>query len=216
MPMRLIPILFAFLLLGPGLRAQEHDLVLKGGRVIDPESELDAVRDVAIAGGQIVAVSESPLEGAEVVDVSGLVVAPGFINLHSHAWTPLGQRFQAQDGVTTELELESGAYPVAAFGTQSAFAIDGRATINFGASLGHAWVRSKMKDGATAVTGFDALMGNDASIGMNRPAFREPMHPMLPSPATAPRFSIWKTMCHPGASAPAPGFSAATRARKAA
>lgn len=178
MSKRSISILFGFLLLGPGLQAQAYDLVLKGGRVIDPESKLDAVRDVAVAGGQIVAVSGSPLDGADVVDVSGLVVAPGFINLHSHAWTPLGQRFQAQDGVTTELELESGAYPIAAFGTQSAFAIADRAIINFGASVGHAWIRSKMKDGAAAVSGFDALIGDSAggaAIGMNRPAFLEPM-----------------------------------------
>ena len=179
MTKRLIPMLLGVLLLSSGLRAQQYELVLKGGRVIDPETELDAVRDVGIAGGNIVAVEKGPLDGADVVDVSGLVVAPGFINLHSHAWTPLGQRFQAQDGVTTELELESGSYPVEALGTQSAFAIDGRAAINYGASLGHAWVRSAMKDGAAAVAAFDALIGDSgsAAIGMNRPAFREPMAP---------------------------------------
>lgn len=176
---RLTPFFLGLLLLSTGSIASEHELVLKGGRVIDPESRLDAVRDVAVAGGRIVAVSESPLDGAEMVDVSGLVVAPGFINLHSHAWTPLGQKFQAQDGVTTELELESGAYPVADFGTQGAFAIEGGAVINYGASLGHAWVRSSMKDGEAAVSGFDALIADSAraAIGMNRPAFREPMKP---------------------------------------
>ena len=177
--MRHAPLFLGLFLLATGPLALEHELVLKGGRVIDPESGLDAVRDVAVTGRHIVAVSESPLDGAEAVDVSGLVVAPGFINLHSHAWTPLGQRFQAQDGVTTELELESGAYPPAAHGTRGAFAIDGRAVINFGASVGHAWVRSAMKDGAAAVTGFDALIGDSAgaAIGMNRPAFRETMRP---------------------------------------
>ncbi len=168
-----------FFLLSTGPLAQEYELVLEGGRVIDPETGLDEIRDVAIVGGRIAAVSEGSLDGAEMLDVSGLVVAPGFINLHSHAWTPLGQRFQAQDGVTTELELESGAYPVADFGTRGAFAIEGRAVINYGASVGHAWVRSAMKDGDTAVSGFDALVSDSASaaIGMNRPAFREPMAP---------------------------------------
>ena len=176
---RLKSFLPGLLFLATGPLAQQHDLVLQGGRVIDPESGLDAVRDVAVTGGRIVSVSEGPLDGARVVDVSGLVVAPGFINLHSHAWTPLGQKFQAQDGVTTELELESGAYPVAEFGTQGAFAIEGRAVINYGASLGHAWVRSIMKDGDAAVSGFDALIGDSAgaAVGMNRPAFREPMRP---------------------------------------
>ena len=178
MSRQLIPVLSAILLLIPGLQARQLELVLQGGRVIDPERGLDAVRDVGIAGGQIVAVEEGPLRAAEAVDVSGLVVSPGFINLHSHAWTPLGQRFQAQDGVTTELELESGSYPVAAFGTSGDIAIEGRAVINYGASVGHAWVRSTMKDGAGAVSGFDALVGGGgegARIGMNRPAFREPL-----------------------------------------
>ncbi|MCY4563180.1 MAG: amidohydrolase family protein [Gammaproteobacteria bacterium] len=179
MQMKVSTFFLGLLLLATGTSAAEHELVLKGGRVIDPESRLDAVRDVAISGRRIVGVSEISLDGAEVVDVSGLVVAPGFINLHSHAWTPLGQRFQAQDGVTTELELESGAYPVADFGSRGAFAIDGRAVINFGASLGHAWVRSAMKDGDAAISGMDALVGDSGrgAVGMNRPAFREPMTP---------------------------------------
>ena len=166
------------LLMTAGTFAQDIELVLNGGRVMDPESGFDAIRDVAISGGRIVAVSESGLAGKESVDVSGLVVAPGFINLHSHAWTPLGQRFQAQDGVTTELELESGSYPVSDFGTHEPIAIAGRAAINYGASVGHAWVRSAMKDGDLAISGFDALIGGQAGglrIGMNRPAFRDPM-----------------------------------------
>ena len=170
--------LIGALFLAAGTIAQAADLVLKGGRVIDPESGLDAKRDVAITAGRIVAVAESGLAGEVTVDVSGLVVAPGFINLHSHAWTPLGQRFQAQDGVTTELELESGAYPVADFGTHEPIAIAGRAAINYGASVGHAWVRSTMKDGELAVSDFGGLMAGNAGgarVGMNRPAFREPM-----------------------------------------
>ena len=88
------------------------DLVLRGGRVIDPESELDGVRDVGIVGGRIAAVSEEPLAGKRVIDVRGLIVAPGFIDLHSHAFDLPGQRMQACDGVTTALELESGLQPV--------------------------------------------------------------------------------------------------------
>ena len=179
MHQRLPLLLWALLSLTTASLAGAHELVLKGGRVIDPESGLDAVRHVAIDDGRIVAVSESAPSGVEVVDVSGLVVAPGFINLHSHAWTPLGQKFQAQDGVTTELELESGAYPIAEFGTKGPFAIAGNAVVNFGASLGHAWVRSAMKDGEAAVSGMDALVGGTGTgaVGMNRPAFREPMSP---------------------------------------
>ena len=75
------------------LEEKVFPLVLAGGRVIDPETGLDAVRDVAIADGKIVAVSETPLKGSEVIDVTGLVVAPGFIDLHTHSPTLLGQDY---------------------------------------------------------------------------------------------------------------------------
>src|SRR2546423_11679469 len=91
---------------------QTFDLVLRGGRVVDPASGLDAVSDVGIDGGRIAAVSSEPLEGTTVVDVAGLVVAPGFIDLHSHAQTLPGRRLQVCDGVTTALDLEAGRAPV--------------------------------------------------------------------------------------------------------
>lgn len=160
-------------------QAVQYDLVLAGGRVMDPESGLDAVRNVGITAGQIEAVSAEPLQGAVVLDVASLVVAPGFIDLHSHAWTPLGQRFQVQDGVTTTLELESGAYPVEEFGTHEPIAIAGRSLTHFGASVGHAWVRSRLLEGDDATPGFDALLADavagGGSLSMERPAFREPL-----------------------------------------
>src|SRR5689334_13139663 len=92
--------------------AQPYDVVLAKGRVLDPASGLDAVRYVGITGSRIAAISESPLQGRTVIDVSGLVVAPGFIDLHSHGQTPENYRFKARDGVTTALELEVGVSPV--------------------------------------------------------------------------------------------------------
>jgi hypothetical protein len=86
----------------------QADLVLSGARVIDPETRLDAVRNVAIRDGVITAVSDGPLDGERVLDVRGKVLAPGFIDLHSHAQTATGLRLQALDGVTTALDLESG------------------------------------------------------------------------------------------------------------
>jgi N-acyl-D-aspartate/D-glutamate deacylase len=70
------------------LFAQPYDIVLANGRVIDPESGLDAVRHVGIRGAEIAAVSTTPLQGGKVVDAAGMVVAPGFIDLHSHGQTP--------------------------------------------------------------------------------------------------------------------------------
>jgi cytosine/adenosine deaminase-related metal-dependent hydrolase len=88
-----------------------HDLVLSGGRVVDLETGLDRRCDVAIDGRRVAAVGDA-LEGSTTIDVSGLVVAPGFVDLHSHAQTLPGRRLQACDGVTTALELEAGRAPV--------------------------------------------------------------------------------------------------------
>ena len=65
-----------------------NDVVIVGGRVIDPETGLDAIRNVAIEGDKIVAISEFPLEGDVVIDASGHVVSPGFIDRHSRGAGP--------------------------------------------------------------------------------------------------------------------------------
>ncbi len=158
-----------------------YDLVLNGGRVIDPESGLDAIRNVGIAGGSIAAISTEPMQGSMMIDASGLIVSPGFINVHSHSWTPLGQEFELRDGVTTALELEAGAYPVKRFGTYAPIAIAGNARINFGASVGHAWIRSTILEGDEALSGADEMVSRAITQGgggdMERPAFRQPLSP---------------------------------------
>ena len=123
----------ALLAFAAPLMAQPYDIVLANGRVMDPESNVDAVRQVGIRGGKIAAVSASPLQGRTVVDVKGMVVTAGFIDLHSHGQTPENYGFKARDGVTTALELEVGVNPVAAWYA----AREGRALINFGATSGH-------------------------------------------------------------------------------
>jgi dihydroorotase len=113
--------------------AQDFDLVIANGRVMDPASGLDAVRNVGIRAGQIAALSASPLRGKTTLDAKGLIVAPGFIDLHSHGQTPENYRYKAMDGVTTALELEVGVSPVPAWYA----ARTGKALINFGATAGH-------------------------------------------------------------------------------
>jgi N-acyl-D-aspartate/D-glutamate deacylase len=89
------------------------DVVLVGGRVMDPETNLDAPRTVGIRGGRIASITDAQTVPAarDTVDVRGLVVAPGFIDLHAHGQDSLNYAFLARDGVTTALELEIGTYP---------------------------------------------------------------------------------------------------------
>ncbi len=121
-----------------------HDIVLQRGRVIDPETGLDAVRDVAVNGGVIAEVAAGPLRGALAIDAAGLVVAPGLIDLHSHAQSLAGRWLQACDGVTTALELEAGRFPVAAAYAREA--ADG-SPINYGFSASWAAVRMEVVGG---------------------------------------------------------------------
>ena len=119
------------------------DLVIANGRVIDPESNTDGVRAVGISDGLVRAVSQTPLQGRMTIDARGLVVAPGFIDLHQHGQTAADYVRKAADGVTTALELEVGTADVDAFYRERA----GKSAINFGASVGHIPVRmSVMKD----------------------------------------------------------------------
>ncbi|SIN59577.1 dihydroorotase [Parasphingorhabdus marina DSM 22363] len=119
------------------LHSIRYDMVIENGRAMDPETGLDAVRHIGISGGTIVAISDQPLTGARTIDATGHIVAPGFIDIHSHSPTPLGLHYQAQDGVTTTLDLEAGAYPLAAYGRL----IRDKALINHGSSAGFASAR---------------------------------------------------------------------------
>src|SRR2546422_301051 len=145
----LVILLGAAALAARGTRAQgdQFDLALVGGRVLDPETALDAKRNVGIRGGRIAALTAEPLAARETLDVSGFVVAPGFIDLHAHGQDSESYRYYAHDGVTTALELEIGTYPVAPWYAER----DGRALINYGVSAGHVGARR-------------ALIAHDASL----------------------------------------------------
>lgn len=115
-----------------------YDIVLAHGRVIDPETKLDAVRNVGMKDGTIVAVSTADLKGRIVVDATGLIVAPGFIDWHSHGQSTLADRMQAFDGVTTTLELEAGMLPIGRWYDLQARS---RRVLNYGASSSWAIAR---------------------------------------------------------------------------
>jgi N-acyl-D-aspartate/D-glutamate deacylase len=122
---------------GENNAAETYDLVIANGRVMDPESGLDAVRDVGIRSGKIAAISIAPLAGKQTIDAKGLVVAPGFIDLHQHGQDAENYALKAADGVTTALELEVGVADVDRWYGER----EGKARINFGASAGHIAIR---------------------------------------------------------------------------
>ena len=144
------------------------DLVLNGGRVMDPASGLDAIRHIGLRGSQIAAISATPLAGTATVNVAGLVVSPGFIDPHAHAQTLEGNRFQARDGVTTALELESGALPIDDWYRSR----EGQALLNYGATAGHISSRIAVMHGKERWSEISA-MRQDASIPKPEWAFRK-------------------------------------------
>jgi dihydroorotase len=131
-------VVVAILLVGvPEAQQAPFDIVLRGGRVMDPASGLDALRTVAIRDGRIAAIADAALEGRETIDVKGLVIAPGFIDLHAHGQDLESSKWQAHDGVTTALELEGGTLHVSKFYDERR----GKARLNFGATVSHIQAR---------------------------------------------------------------------------
>lgn len=139
-----------------------QDLAIINGRVMDPESGLDAVRHLVIVDGRITAVTRDLPQADTVIDAEGLVVAPGFIDLHAHGQDLESNRFQAADGVTTALELEIGRYPIAAWYESRRR----NALINYGATVSHPIARysvlEKVNPEDLAGSGLGALGGQSA------------------------------------------------------
>ncbi len=123
--------------------AAVYDVVILNARVIDPESRLDAVRSIGVSGGTIKAIASGRLNGRSVIDAKGLVVSPGFIDLHQHGQTEENYRFKVMDGVTTALELEVGTGDVDRWYAER----EGKTAINYGVSAGHLAARmAAMRD----------------------------------------------------------------------
>ena len=130
--------LLCLLLLSTLAAAQQFEIVLEGGRVMDPETGLDAVRNVGIRDGKIARISTEPLAGQRVIQAGGLLVAPGFIDLHQHGQELASQRVKAFDGVTTALEMEIGVADVAKFLKSK----EGQSLIHYGTTASHAAARA--------------------------------------------------------------------------
>jgi N-acyl-D-aspartate/D-glutamate deacylase len=157
--------------------AQRFDLVLAGGRVIDPETGLDAIRNVGVRGDTITQVSTERLEGTRTIDARGLVVAPGFIDLHEHGQNPEAYRLLALDGVTAALELEIGVPDIRRF-------IDARAghsLIHFGATASYLAARVLAWDMPlpASIVGPEAGIIPQSGPATNEPASRERLERIL-------------------------------------
>ena len=92
--------------------AQQFDLVINNGRVMDPETMYDSIANVGIKDGRIQAITKQRITGKETIDATGLVVAPGFIDTHFHSVDVFATKMALRDGVTTGMDLEQGATQV--------------------------------------------------------------------------------------------------------
>ncbi len=126
--------------------AQDYDLVINNGRVIDPETLFDDIANVGITDGRIVAISEDPLTGTETVDATGHIVAPGFIDTHFHFQMPIGYSLGLRDGLTSSMDFEMGCA-----GSYMAEWYEARAGVtgaNYGCAVSHEAARAMFIDGS--------------------------------------------------------------------
>lgn len=134
---------------------QTFDIVIRGGRVMDPETGFDQICDLGILGDQIAALGENLGPAHQVIEATGQIVAPGFIDIHAHGQSIPADRMQAFDGVTTTLELELGALPV---GNWLAAQEKSGRILNFGTAA--AWIFARK----AVIIGMD--LGNTPSLEM--------------------------------------------------
>jgi N-acyl-D-aspartate/D-glutamate deacylase len=190
-----ICLLLIFLLPAVAQRNADFDIVILNGRVIDPESKLDAVRHIGIRGKTIAAISAAPLKGRKTIDAKGLVIAPGFIDLHEHGQIHENYKTQAMDGVTSSFELEVGTADVNHWYAER----EGKSLVNFGVSIGHIPVRmAVMRDnGEWLPTGPSiSRAASDAEIAQMKQRITEGLQQGAVAvgfgPAYTPAASVWE------------------------
>jgi N-acyl-D-aspartate/D-glutamate deacylase len=125
-----------------GPEGGRHDIAILDGLVVDPETGLFDRTNVGIRGRSIVTLSDDPLEGVRSIDATGLIVSPGFVDLHEHGQTEEAYALMVRDGVTTAFELEVGTEDVGGWYAERA----GPQLVNYGVSVGHIRARMQVLD----------------------------------------------------------------------
>ncbi len=139
-------VLIFSVMLNPGCKnasseiVKEFDLAILNGRVIDPESNRDEICNVGIKGGSIELITAKEIKGRISIDATGLVVAPGFVDIHQHGQDHENYTYKALDGVTTALELEMGTEDIDGWYDER----NGKSLINHGVSVGHVPLRMRI------------------------------------------------------------------------
>ena len=146
----LVALMFALAAAPTAVTAEDYDLVILNGRVMDPETMLDAVLNVGVKSGRIEIITPGQITGKETIDATGHVVAPGFIDLHFHALDGLSLKLAALDGVTTGMDLEAGAIHVADWYA----AKDKGWPLNYGTGVSQEMTRTRVHDPEVDTSGW--------------------------------------------------------------
>ncbi|WP_224490152.1 amidohydrolase family protein [Robertkochia flava] len=159
------------------VHAQEYDIAILNGRVMDPETMLDKILNVGLKDGKIAVITEEVITGKETINAEGLVVSPGFIDIHCHISDfPFGQKLSLRDGVTTPLDMEAGAYPVDAWYAK----LDSKSQTNYGAAVSTASVREILANPDYNTSTASILL--DAFDPHNKSGFNMSLTEFLPTP----------------------------------
>lgn len=126
--------------------SETYDVVINNGRVMDPETNFDAVRNVGVKDGKIVVITEDALKGKQVIDAKGLVVAPGFIDTHFHFQMPIGYSLGLRDGLTSSMDFEMGC--AGSYIEKWYKAREGVTGANYGCAVSHEFARAMFIDGS--------------------------------------------------------------------
>ena len=150
-----LAVCMSMILATTSIAAETYDLVILNGRVMDPETMFDAVRNVGIKDGKIVTITKDKIQGKESINVKGHVVAPGFIDTHLHGTSVMAYKLVLRDGVTSSMDLEEGA--LGSYMDQWYKDREGKTQLNFGVASSHELARSLVLDGAMGKDTLGAL-----------------------------------------------------------